>query len=36
MSNACDELMWLVRDNPELEINVVGTSLMTSIIEDSL
>lgn len=28
MSNACDELMWLVRDNPELEFEVYGNCLL--------
>jgi uncharacterized Rossmann fold enzyme len=34
MSNACDELIWLIEGNPSLDINVVGTSMMTDIVED--
>lgn len=32
MSNACDELLWLMRDEPQLQFEVVGDSLMRSLL----
>jgi hypothetical protein len=34
MSNACDELRWLIRDHPDVTITVVGESLQAAVLRD--
>jgi hypothetical protein len=31
MSNAADELGWLMRDHPELEIEIIGDSMVKAL-----
>ena len=34
MSNGCDEVIWMLRDNPALEIDIVGDSLLAAMVRD--